>query len=419
MKAIDKVYYASKIIENELKSDSETEKIKGKLSENSDHCTISYTSGRCELDEEWVGEIEEKLPFVEKAVEEARHFLKKEGSVVRIDQVKKVSADSVKHLAKHSNFVTEMPENISDIKPDKLYVTENDENFRLYENRFLFTLLVYLRDFVEKKYNETLSLFTTDKAELEAEVNIKVEKRNISLSINYVEEGMPEEGLMSKPIKNITDRVDGIFESIVAMQNTSLMKMISDMPLLKLPIVATNIIKTDPNFIEAYKLFDYIISYSRKIPEAEEISFDKQNLSAEGLSDMTVLIDLLGLLVKAEAPGERDRLNARYLTGEIPKLSPEDQNIVADIRKMYEKELEKAELEWQQKFEELTILKDAEVDAIRAKFNDFSADDHIEEASFKRLAEEKRVLDRYYKKKWSMVKKKARKELIWDCFKMK
>ena len=95
----------------------------------------------CIIDEEWVQKIEEGLPFVEKAIAEERQFIKNEGEVLDIEKIKRVSKDSVEHLARHSEMITHLPKDGGDIIPDKIYMVERLSDYAVYENRFLYMLL--------------------------------------------------------------------------------------------------------------------------------------------------------------------------------------------------------------------------------------------------------------------------------------
>ena len=107
-----------------------------------------YVKYLCTIDDEWVKAIEEGLEFVEKAVREERQFIRTNGEVVPIEKMKKISKDSVEHLAKHSEMITHVPEDGKSIIPDKMYMVEKLSDYAVYENRFLYMMLCYLRDFI-------------------------------------------------------------------------------------------------------------------------------------------------------------------------------------------------------------------------------------------------------------------------------
>ena len=123
---------------------------------------MESTKYLCKINEDWVKAIEEGLEFVEKAVAEERQFIRTNGEVVPIEKVKKVSKDSVEHLAKHSEMITHVPENEGDLLvPDKLYMVEKLSDYAVYENRFLYMMLVYIRDFIEFRLGKIETLRRT------------------------------------------------------------------------------------------------------------------------------------------------------------------------------------------------------------------------------------------------------------------
>ena len=82
---------------------------------------------RCVIDEEWIERIETALPHVERAIAQQRRNIKKEGDVQRIDRARRTDKESVRHLARHSNLLSEITED-GHILPERIYVTENSEN---------------------------------------------------------------------------------------------------------------------------------------------------------------------------------------------------------------------------------------------------------------------------------------------------
>lgn len=414
------MYRVSRKLWNTLKDNHETKLAKAELIREKEHGSINVIYSKCIIDEEWIRELEEKIPYVEKAIEESRHELKKEGNVVRIDQVRKVSPDSIKHLAQHSDLITDMAENMTDVIPEKLYVTENSDNYMLYENRFLYTLLVYLRDFVESRYSAISHIPTDVREEMELKCDLDNGNKKVRLNLTFSEE-FPDEGAVAFDANNkaLLERIDNLLDMIVNLQNKPLMKQMADQALLTLPIVATNIIKSNPNFNEAYKLLDYVVSYTKPGYEVEETAKEVKGLSNGGCEDIASIIAILDLTTDIEAKEKRNQMESDYLESRIGELSLEEGKLLDEMRKHFEAESLKKEQDIERRYSELLIAKDAQIDAIRARFNDFSEEDHMDGESFKRLTAEKKAFDRYYDKKWAMIKKKARKEYIWDQLKKK
>ena len=85
---------------------------------------IEVTRKNCIVENDWIEAIEEGLVFIEKAIKEERQFIRSEGEVIPIEKVKRVSKDSVEHLARHSNYFTREQKEGEDMIPDQLYTVE-------------------------------------------------------------------------------------------------------------------------------------------------------------------------------------------------------------------------------------------------------------------------------------------------------
>jgi len=225
--------------------------------------SIVITKNICTVDEDWITAIEEGLVFVEKAIREERQFIYSNGEVLPIEKVKHVSKDSVQHLAKHSNLITKKPEG-DDLIPDKLYSVERLNDYAVYENRFLYMLLCYLRDFVTIRYNKILELSNKYDGALKIKKDVTLTKQTISFSVDLHDERKDDQYLREhNPSREIIDRIDLILKTILAFLNTPLMEYASKAALLKPPITKTNVLKMDNNFKGAVALYDFIIAYEK------------------------------------------------------------------------------------------------------------------------------------------------------------
>ena len=144
---------------------------------------IVITRSLCTIETDWVDAIEAGLVHIEKAIKEERQFIRSNGEVVPIEKVKHVSKESVEHLAKHSNLITRYTEG-EDIVPDKLYTVERLNEYAIYENRFLYMLLCYLRDFVTLRYNDILDLTNKYEATVDFSKQISVGKRKMDYTLS-------------------------------------------------------------------------------------------------------------------------------------------------------------------------------------------------------------------------------------------
>ena len=232
--------------------------------------TIKYL---CTIDEDWVSEIEKGLVFIEKAVKEERQFIRTEGETVPIEKAKKVSKHTVEHLAKHANLITHVPENPDDdIIPDELYIVERFSDYAVYENRFLYMLLCYLRDFIGLRLERVETLRMTYKCNFSLKKDYESKKHNFNYSTVY------NEVRYDNPYPIIDSRSDAILQRakdcqqiVMMLLSTDLMVEVAKAPMVKPPIIKTNVLKMNNNFKNAVALYDYIVSYSGDGYQAEEV----------------------------------------------------------------------------------------------------------------------------------------------------
>ncbi len=217
----------------------------------------------CTVDTDWVDAIEAGLIHIEKAIKEERQFIRSNGEVIPIEKVKHVSKDSVEHLAKHSNLITRQTEG-EDIIPDQLYTVERLSDFAVYENRFLYMLLCYLKDFITLRYNKILESSNTYDGNMTMSKKIKVNKRTICYDVSLKEERKDDEYLSEhNEAKEIIDRISILLKAVIAFLSTPLMEQVAKAPMLKPPITKTNVLKMNNNFKGAMALYEYVTSYTK------------------------------------------------------------------------------------------------------------------------------------------------------------
>ena len=264
MKQLD-VYYRALLKYRELLSaDREcTTQRSAVAKSNTSSDKVVLTRKICRVDEDWVNEIENGLVYIEKAIKEDRQFIRSNGEVVPIEKVKNVSKASVEHLAKHSNLITKKTEG-EDIIPDHLYTVEKLNDYAVYENRFLYMLLCYLRDFITLRYNKILELSNTYSGKMAMNKSVKLAKKTINYSVTLDEERRDDKYLREhNQSKDIINRIDLILKAVLAFLATPLMESVSKAPMIKPPITRTNVLKMNNNFKQALALYSYVASYDK------------------------------------------------------------------------------------------------------------------------------------------------------------
>ncbi len=259
----------------------------------------------CKIDEDWVKNIEEGLLFVEKAVREERQFIRTEGEVVPVERAKHTSKTTVEHLAKHSNFITHVPEKETDnLVPDKLYIVEKESDYAVYENRFLYMMLTYLRDFIAIRLNKIRDKMTTYHAMMDLNKNVNMSHRKTHIEIKFTDE-IKDDPILIEKYKSIKaiDRIELQYHFVLSLLSTPLMEQVSKAPMLKPPIIKTNTLKMNTNFKTSLALYDYIAAYNKPGYEFEEEEVVMSPFNEETAEDIAESIALQAFLTYKSANG--------------------------------------------------------------------------------------------------------------------
>lgn len=260
------VYYRALLGYRKLTTESEKcTALRSAIAEsNVDSDKITVKTATCTIEEDWVEAIEAGLVHVEKAIKMERQFIRSNGEVIPIEKVKHVSKESVEHLAKHSSLISRYEEG-DDIVPDKLYTVERLNDYAVYENRFLYMLLCYLRDFVTIRYNEILDLTNTYDATVSFDKKVKNARQSMTYTLSMHDVRRDDDYLKAhNPSRDVINRIDLILKTVLAFLSTPLMEEVGKVPMIKPPITKTNVLKMNNSFKGAVALYEFIVSYDKK-----------------------------------------------------------------------------------------------------------------------------------------------------------
>ncbi len=263
---------------------------------NAKQDAITLTAKSCIINTDWVEAIEAGLVHVDKAIREERQFIRSNGEVIDIEKVKHVSKDSVVHLAQHSNLITRYEEG-EDIIPDRLYTVEKLSDYAVYENRFLYMMLCYLRDFITVRYNKITEYEYTYEARLSLDKTVSLPKRELKLHLTLDEERKDDAYLKERSTsRDIINRIRDILELSHALLATPLMLEVAKAPMLKPPVTKTNVLRMNHNFRGALALYEYVTAYEG---EGYSVLEQKKTISpfrvdtADEISEVALLASFL------------------------------------------------------------------------------------------------------------------------------
>lgn len=302
---------------------------------NDEKDIIETTKLLCTINEDWIEAIEEGLVYVDKAIREERQFIHSIGEVVPIEKAKSVSKSSIEHLARHSDLITRAPEKNSKLIPDKIFVSEKISDFAVYENRFLYLLLITLKDFIEENLKEILKIKNTYHGMLSMNKIIDTEARDVKFNLTLIEDRLDNKyNLQDEKFNKAVNRIEMISSMVASLLATDLMKEVSNAPLIKPPIIKTNPLKMNINLKNSLALYDYIQAYNTDRFTVEEIT-SKINPFPDDIADeITEIIALSSFLTFAYSNNLMKTLHKEYLEEEKTKKEKEKQKLAEQIRSL-------------------------------------------------------------------------------------
>lgn len=211
---------------------------------------------------DWIEMLEDCVNSLDTIVRNPRKFIVIEEDIVDISLARSISVESVKHLAQHTNLISSVNKQ-GMVIPSKILNTSKEESFEIYENRFIYTLLLKARDFLNIRM-DAIQGALMESGELG--VNVKSEylldgqkvEYELSSRANFpfdtVVKGKASGGLSD--LERL-QRIKSIFGDFLA---SAFAKEMSSCALVRPPIQRTNVILKDPNFKKALVLWEYIES---------------------------------------------------------------------------------------------------------------------------------------------------------------
>ncbi len=340
------------------------------------------------IDLTWVEEIEACIIPLDNIIRVPRKFIIQEEEIVPIERAKKITAESVRHLAQHTNMIAKVEGD--DVTPNEILNVFREESFEVYENRFVFTLMQNLIRFIDVRYNVLFNLSDDENMaslKMENETYRGKEKITYKLEISTQSGGNDLEDNTNIDGENASafQRIERIKKIINEYAHSGFMKELQGCVPVRPPIMRTNAIQKNPNFRACLKLWQFIQSY-RDVGYEIISKESNEMVSDEYRTELNRLIAANYMLLKNNTVSE-DSLGKK-----------------AKMRKIKPKLLKRLA-------EELVLDYDMEEIEIRKVFVD-----EVKRVSKRKLEGEKRIHDAIER---AIESENARKKAIEDKIKAK
>ena len=207
--------------------------------------------------DEWMDMVEFTIPYLEKALTKEIKNIVTEEEIIKIELIKKVTVESVKHLSKHVNLVDRFNQKSGEVTPKKILNSYKEETFLTYENRFLYTLIKLIEDYMylrKKQEDEEYKGKNHQNANYQAEVKLGKEKINVNME--YHSERVTQ---ITKTEKT-SERIASIERSLKMLKQTEVYQTLvaKKATYVKAPLKMTNVLLKNVNFQYAVKLWNYL-----------------------------------------------------------------------------------------------------------------------------------------------------------------
>ena len=251
---------------------------------------------KVEADFTWLDLMEDTIMYLDNILRNPNRFIVNEEEVVKVEQARRITVESIKHLSKHTNFIQEIDKD-GDVRPSKILNINKDESYNTYENRLIYTLIGNMRMYIDMKERTMVAssrLKDNKVCEYTAASKIGAEKVSISMQINS---------------KTNYDRDDGVRNGMTALQRLDRLKLrVSDLTNTPVyislakehvarvipPIKKTNLILKNVNFQYAMKLWDFLqanANYKNNVTKDKK--FIDDDINVKEMLDDTFLLNYL------------------------------------------------------------------------------------------------------------------------------
>lgn len=256
-------------------------------------------------DLEWIQVMTDTIPYLDNIFRKPNRFIINEEEIMKIEQTKKVTVESIKHLSKNTNLIQQIDDETGDVTPSKLLNVRKEETFATYENRFIYTLMQNMKMYIKKRKDALTNgssleaktdnkLRNTKNFEYKGNTKVGDEKVDIKVSLNSSLDN--DGGKVNEEVQDILDEIEELERKVMSLESTDVYQALDreKVLLVRDPIKKTNVILKNVNFQYAMKLWDYIRdNYQDRTTNVEEKKNYEDNGNLKNMMDESFLLQYL------------------------------------------------------------------------------------------------------------------------------
>ena len=262
--SIENIY--NKMIDNlpeDLLADKYYQYFYNLLETSNVYCNFINTRMVKTVDEEWVSRIEAAITSIQKVVANPRRFIEEDRDVVNVALARNITPESIVHLMSHSHMIDKINDD-GTVIPNRILNVFKEESYNTYENRFIYTLIIELQRFINKRFNVIFEKSKDESGtifEMETLVDNYTETINYKLEINIREKQTDVDN--EDENASIFTRISKIHRDVNDLALSGFMTIMKKFSPVRHPIVKTNAIGKNRDYKACYDLWNYIHGYDR------------------------------------------------------------------------------------------------------------------------------------------------------------
>ena len=245
----------------DLYNNSSSSQIDGFLNKMDSNLHVDKNENRIEGNYEWIQIMEDTVQYIDNILRNPNRFIINEEDVVKIELARRVTVESIKHLAKNTNLIQDIDKKTGDVKPSKILNINKEESFNTYENRFIYTLIQNMKLFIARKkstiVNES-SFNCNNSLSYRGKCSLGEENVDIELKMNDIIKSSKK--VVDSTGNDIPSRIEKLEQRIVDLTSCEVYKNLNRLhvALVTSPIKKTNVILKNVNFQYAVRLWNYL-----------------------------------------------------------------------------------------------------------------------------------------------------------------
>lgn len=271
------------------------------------------------IDVSWVEAIENGLPHLGNVIRNPRRTIEDVEEVVPIALSRKITVESVKHLAQHTDLIQEIDPKTGRITPSKILNIHKEESLMNYENKFINTLVDRLYVFLNIRYQKLVQIAKDEEVYTLGYDGVLDDGAGKQMKISMKAETIDSLDTADARGFTVWDRVEKIKKAIEGYKGSVLCTTLGNAR-IRPPVMRTNAIMKNVDLKACLALWQYIESYD-KVGYELNVSDTAQKPAEDYVEGVYRLAALNFMLMRAYTRTEAESA-AELKTQKSKTLSP-------------------------------------------------------------------------------------------------